>query len=329
MTTSRMCFRWRRCRRGFSFMRWRRRTARRIASSCAWSSKARSMRRRWRRLGARCCGGTPACALRFSATSAWRRCRGGGETRVWRARLAGLTEPSRLELPRPAAGAAGAGEHDVVIAAELAGRLQGFAQSQHVTVNTLVQGAWALLLGRYGGRSEVVFGMTTAGRPGELAGVERMVGLFINTLPRRVAVEDGARVGDWLRGLQGRQAEEQSHGWCSLVDIQHWSEVASGAALFDTLVVFENYPVAASLRDGAAAQAAGLRVTSGRTIEQVHYPLYLAVMPGAAMVLRFGYRRDLFEAEVIERLAGHFFRLLEELVAHPARPGPGRPPPRE
>ncbi len=64
----------------------------------------------------------------------------------WRARLAGLTEPSRLELPRPAAGAAGAGEHDVVIAAELAGRLQGFAQSQHVTVNTLVQGAWALLL---------------------------------------------------------------------------------------------------------------------------------------------------------------------------------------
>ncbi|HJZ03951.1 MAG TPA: amino acid adenylation domain-containing protein, partial [Streptosporangiaceae bacterium] len=228
-----------------------------------------------------------------------------------------------LALPRPAAGADGAaaepGEHDVVVASELAARLQGFAQSQHVTVNTLVQGAWALLLGRYGGCSEVVFGMTTAGRPGELAGVERMVGLFINTLPRRVALDDTAPVGDWLRGLQGRQAEEQQHGWCSLVDIQHWSGIASGAALFDTLVVFENYPVAASLRDGAAARAAGLRVTSGRTIEQVHYPLYLAVMPGGAMVLRFGYRGDLFDAATIERLAGHFVRLLEELVADPAR----------
>jgi amino acid adenylation domain-containing protein len=104
-----------------------------------------------------------------------------------------------------------------------------------------------------------------------------------------------------------------------LVDIQHWSGIGSGAALFDTLVVFENYPVAASLRDGGAARAAGLNVASGRTIEEVHYPLYLAVMPGEAMVLRFGYRRDLFDGPTIERLAGHFVRLLEELVADPAR----------
>ena len=164
----------------------------------------------------------------------------------------------------------------------------------------------------------MVFGMTTAGRPGDLAGIERMVGLCINTLPRRVRPDPAARVADWLGDLQARQAEEQTYAWCTLDDIGRWSGAPAGAALFESVVVFENYPVGASLAGPAVADAPDLTVSAVTSIEQgVHFPLCLVVGPGSRLTFRLAFGRRRVAAEAIERLADDLVRLLTALAADP------------
>jgi non-ribosomal peptide synthetase component F len=237
----------------------------------------------------------------------------------WRERLAGL-ETSCLDL---AAGDSVAspdalGEHCVALSDLSTSRLQAVAQAHRLTMSTMVQGVWALVLARQRPHRDVVFGMTTAGRPGDLAGVERMVGLCINTLPRRVRPDSAARVTDWLGDLQARQAEEQTHAWCRLDDIRRWSGAPAGAALFDSVVVFENYPVSTSLARHADAEAPDLAVSAVTSLEQgVHFPLCLVVGPGSRLTFRLAFARRRFAAEAIERLADDLVRLLTALAADP------------
>ena len=121
-----------------------------------------------------------------------------------------------------------------------------------MTLNTVVQGAWAVLLSRYSGERDVVYGVTVSGRPAELTGVEQMVGLFINTLAVRVKVEWDKEVGEWLEEQQQKQAEMREYEYSPLMKVQGWSEVGSGEALFDTLLVYENYPVEEAVKEEAA-----------------------------------------------------------------------------
>jgi non-ribosomal peptide synthetase component F len=187
-------------------------------------------------------------------------------------------------------------------------------------MNTLVQGAWALALGRHTANGDVVFGMMTAGRPAELPGVERIVGLCINTLPRRVRLDPTARVADWLRDLQARQAEEQSHDGCSLVDIQGWSGAPAGGALFDSVVVFENYPVGTSLAGDASVSQAEIRVTAVASFEEgIHFPLCLVAGPGARMSFRLIFGRQRFDVVAIAQLADDFVNLLTTIAADPEK----------
>src|SRR5262249_45936426 len=123
-------------------------------------------------------------------------------------------------------------------------RLQDWARGERLTGNTIVQGAWAILLGRYSGQPEVVYGATTSGRPVELKGGEEMVGLVITTLPGRVDGTGDWRVADWLRELQKQQAESRQYEYSPLAQVQSWSGVERGTPLFESIVVFENYPVA-------------------------------------------------------------------------------------
>ena len=130
------------------------------------------------------------------------------------------------------------GKGQLLIEAETTGRLRTLARQQQLTLNTLVQGAWALLLSRYSGQPDVLFGSVVSGRPASLSGVEEMVGLFINTLPVRVQVEDEARADAWLRGLQEQQAQMRQYEYTPLVEVQRWSEVEHGTPLFENYVVF-------------------------------------------------------------------------------------------
>ncbi|MBW3654864.1 MAG: amino acid adenylation domain-containing protein, partial [Gemmatimonadetes bacterium] len=244
---------------------------------------------------------------------------GGAAERYWRGVLAGFQAPTPLAVDRAGAGEAGVrfARHDLALEPELTQRLQEFARGRQVTLNTLVQGAWGLLLAHYGGEPDVVFGAIASGRPAGLEGVEEMVGLFINTLPVRMQVPGGATPGAWLAELQRAQAEAREHEAAPLVQVQSWSEVPRGTPLFQSLVVFENYPVE---RAGGGGAGGALRLARGRVVDWTNYPLTLTAVPGPRLTFALGYDQGLFEAETAARMLRHLRRLLEQVARGDDRP---------
>ena len=237
----------------------------------------------------------------------------------WREALRGVRAATPLGIDR--VGAAGVGAEEPFaerrrrLSAATTATLQAWARASQLTLNTVVQGAWAVLLSRYSGQPEVIFGVTVAGRPAELPGVESMVGLFINTLPVRVAVPERAALVPWLKQLQEHQVELRQYEQSPLVQVQGWSNVPRGQPLFESIFVFENYPTDASL----GAREGGLGVRSTRVLEQTNYPLTVIVAPDAELLLRVGYDARRFDADAIERLLGHLQSLLEGIAAEPER----------
>src|SRR5581483_3085972 len=176
----------------------------------------------------------------------------------WRAQLRGFSAPTPLGVDRPGYPQQESSDnyhnYSLLLSATTTAGLQRLAREQQVTLNTLVQGAWALLLARYSGQDDVVFGATVSGRPAGLAGVEEMVGLFINTLPVRVQVCAEQRLIPWLQQLQEQQAEARQYEYSPLTQVQGWSEVPRGQPLFESLLVFENYPISASTAQAQQGQ---------------------------------------------------------------------------
>ncbi|MEY4509249.1 MAG: hypothetical protein RLZZ450_1371, partial [Pseudomonadota bacterium] len=234
--------------------------------------------------------------------------------RFWRARLSNLDEPTYLASSvAPRAREAGRGLLRRELDPEASGRLRAFVQAERITLNTLVEGAWALLLGTYCGKSWVSFGTATSGRPTSLAGSGEMLGLFINTLPSVQRVS-GVRssVGDFLRALQHDAVAAREHEHTPLYTLQRWAG-QPGRALFDTLLVFENYPT-----DAALAQAgAGLSFGKSRGRESTNYPLAVSVNAGASLSFAFEFARADFDDALIDDLAARLVHLLGELAARP------------
>ena len=235
----------------------------------------------------------------------------------WRRTLAGFTAATPLSVLHPARGEgeAGRGIAEVRLTAEQTRALQEAARGQGLTLSTLVQGAWALLLSRYSGEEDVVFGATVSGRPPELPGVEEMVGLFINTLPVRVRVAPELPAREWLAGIQAGAAELREYEHSPLVQVQAWSDVPAGRPLFESNVVFENLPVEAAVGSGLA----GLRVRSHTSVDRSNYPLALLALPGERLGVQLRYDHARVEADAAERMAGHLAALLEALAAAPER----------
>ncbi|WP_243672453.1 condensation domain-containing protein, partial [Paraburkholderia kirstenboschensis] len=191
----------------------------------------------------------------------------------------------------------------------LVARLHATARRHEVTLNTLMQGAWAVLLARYGHRREVAYGTTFAGRPAHLPGVERMLGLFINTLPVRIDADASEDLGAWLRKLQGELTELRHYEHTPLARVQQWTG-RSGDALFDSIVVFENYPVDAA-RDGDAS----LKVESVDSVDPTHYPLALAIIPrGRALSLEWAWNGERIDRETVKRIALQYEAILEQMA---------------
>ena len=257
----------------------------------------------------------PTPAAQYGDYIAWLHAQDGaaGE-RFWRERLKSFEEPTLL------ATACHAGYREEPLR-ELHSRLdsaplQRFAQAQRVTLNTLVQGAWALLLQRYCGQRSVTFGATVAGRPATLPGAEESLGLFINTLPILQAPDDAQRVGDWLRELQAFNLDVREFEHTPLYDIQRWAG-RGGQALFDSLIVFENFPMDAALSSPGDGD---LRILGHRPVDGTNYALALVASAGEQLDVRYTYRADRFSASQVEQLRGHFERLLLALVEDAERP---------
>ncbi|UED85078.1 non-ribosomal peptide synthetase [Streptomyces profundus] len=235
---------------------------------------------------------------------------------AWRQVLDGVTEPTLL-APSGAGRAARAPEQlSVELPHELYSRLQETARARGVTLNTVLQAAWAVLLGRLTGRDDVVFGATVAGRPPEVRGVESMIGLFINTLPVRVRLNGEEPLADLLTRLQGQQAELLQHQHLRLTDVQALTGLPE---LFDTLLVFENFPVDGdSLSENASTST--LQVTGLTGEDSTHYPLTLMVMPARELTLRIGYRPDLIPEDEARLLPDRLTQILTTLTEAPSTP---------
>jgi amino acid adenylation domain-containing protein/non-ribosomal peptide synthase protein (TIGR01720 family) len=232
----------------------------------------------------------------------------------WRQTLAGFTAATPLPA-EPARPAEGSGSRSAALSEAATEALAALARDRRLTLNTLAQGVWALLLGRLAGVDDVVFGITLSGRPPELAGVERMVGLFLNTVPLRARLPWREPLSAWLARLHEEQAGRLGHAHTPLPAIRRWSEVPPGRPLFETLLVFENYPVSAAGEGAGSLRLGGLEME-----ERSNYPLALAVIPGSRLALRAYYDRARFEEEAAERLLGHLEALLGALAAEPEAP---------
>jgi amino acid adenylation domain-containing protein/non-ribosomal peptide synthase protein (TIGR01720 family) len=232
----------------------------------------------------------------------------------WRSVLAGFDAPVAVPYDRPPTQAHRTESSAAVRTDVDAGPLRAAAQRAGLTVNTVVQGAWALLLSRWAGTDDVVFGSTTSGRPAELPGVESMVGMFINTVPTRVAVDQRRPAGPWLRELQAAQSEARRHDFLALTRVQSHADLAPGAALFDSVVVFENYP----FEDASTSE--GLRLAGVSTIDTTNLPLTLSVHLDARVHFELAYDPALLDAATADRVAGWLRVLVTGLVEDLTRP---------
>ncbi|MDB9527371.1 condensation domain-containing protein, partial [Oscillatoria sp. CS-180] len=238
----------------------------------------------------------------------------------WQKALAGFTAPTPLGIDRRTSASSQPDNRDrwLTLSQTTTASINAFAQRHHLTLNTLLQGAWALLLSRYSNTSEVIFGATVSGRPPTLPGAESIVGLFINTVPVRLSLPSEMPLLPWLKQIQDHQRDRETYAYSTLTDIQSWSHVPSGVPLFESLLVFENYPV--SLTAALADDKSGLTIREGQGFEQTNYPLALFVIPGETLSMRVAYDRDRFSDTTIHRFLGHLKTILQGMVADPNQP---------
>ncbi|EJM23964.1 non-ribosomal peptide synthase/amino acid adenylation enzyme [Pseudomonas sp. GM21] len=232
----------------------------------------------------------------------------------WKAALAPLEAPTLLaEALRPPVGVEGCGEYRIALDCRATQRLADFARQEKVTLNTVLQAAWSVLLHRYTGQDCVVFGATVAGRSAPLPGIEEQLGLFINTLPLVCVMRPDCTISQWLSELQGLNLAMREFEHVPLYDIQGWAG-QQGSALFDSLLVFENFPVAEALKQGAPA---GLSFGNLHNHERTHYPLTLGIELGESLSLEFSYDTARFSAAQVAELSANLQHLLMRLVAQP------------
>ncbi|MCK1637528.1 amino acid adenylation domain-containing protein [Bradyrhizobium sp. 157] len=265
-------------------------------------------------------GALPAVQGSYRDYIAWLQGRDhAGAEKFWRDALAGLEAPTLLANAPVTNKASGEGHASIALSAnpELTERLKAFAKRERVTLNTLVQAAWAQLLRRHSGQAAVCFGVTVSGRPADLSGSEEMVGLFINTLPIVDVPSPQVRVSEWLRQLQEQNLALREHGWTPLYEIQRLAGQA-GQAPFDSILVFENYPIDEALRRTGES---GPRLGRVQHVTPTNYALAVAVFAGSERLdLEFNYDRARFDDVAIRRLRDILHGLLERIAANAERP---------
>lgn len=240
----------------------------------------------------------------------------------WRRVLQGFNAPTPLHearAPRAATDAEGLTDARLVhmSPASLAA-LKSLAHQHRLTLNTLMQGAWALLLGHLSGERDVVFGATVSGRPATLAGVETIIGPFINTLPVRVRLPPDDSLVEWLKNLQEQQFEQRAFEHSPLVQIQEWSEVPRGVPLFESNLVFQNTPsdLASVAREGGGRRLKfeNVRLHEGRT----NYALSLDIEPGGAgLAINASYSLQRFSAAAVAGILDNLQALLTAFITRP------------
>ena len=242
------------------------------------------------------------------------------EEPFWRTYLDGFSGPVSLPLAKPPRAALEGqptrGEKRAKLSEPITTALRTLAEQHKVSLNTLVQGAWSLVLSRCTQERDIVFGCVRACRRSTVEGAEGIVGTFINTLPFRARVDEDLGLAEWLGQLRASQRAIGPNEHAALADIQRWSRVAVGAQMFDSILVFDN-----ALLDTHVKSLPGN--WSGRSFElfeQTIYPLTLYAYAEPGLDFKLAYERALISDSAAARLVACLATLLEEFAANPQRP---------
>jgi non-ribosomal peptide synthase protein (TIGR01720 family) len=229
----------------------------------------------------------------------------------WRRMLKDFSTPTSImpkldiaSLPRDESGYS---EQRLLFSPASTVSLLSLARQHRLTMNTIVMGAWALLLSRHTGKDDVLFGVVTSGRPPELDGVESMVGLFVNTLPMRIRVPRSQSISSWLKEIQQQQLEIRKYEYSRLAEVQQWSGVARGEQLFESIFAFENAPV-------NTHETSGIEISLAAAFEKTSYPLTILAVVDRQLVVRVLYDDLRIDNAAVTRVLGHFESLLENMA---------------
>jgi natural product biosynthesis luciferase-like monooxygenase protein len=229
----------------------------------------------------------------------------------WREALGGFRAPTPLPVSKT--GQQGRGHQPLRLSAETTAKLQSLAAEHGFTLNTMVQGAWGLLLSRYSGEDDVVFGATRACRRSAPIDAANAVGVFINTLPVRVNTAGNPALLPWLRQLRESQVQVRDFEHTPLASVLEWSEVEAGKPLFDSIVVFDGETLTTAMRRMGPAW----KKREFELIEQTNFPLTLYGYGEREMSFKLAYDREAFDDAAIARLMAHFGTLLEQMAERP------------
>lgn len=242
----------------------------------------------------------------------------GQAERFWRRQLAGIDGPTPLPTDRclgaTQQGISSAGAWSIELDAPLCDALDSLAKRSRITLSTLVQGAWGILLSRYSGRRSVLFGVLVSGRPPALEGVESIVDMFLNTVPYRAEVDPGQPLDEWLKGLREQQVELTQYEYSPLMLVQQWSGMPRGVALFDSIVARKD--TTGQRREG---QSRGSRRERAQTTFQQNYALLLNLRARDGIELKMTYDSARFDSQDVVRFMHQLARILESMVAEPNR----------
>ena len=244
----------------------------------------------------------------------------------WLDRLAGVDRPTVIgksaQLGLSASSQEMHAEARLDLGEELTERLLAYGRANHLTLNSLVQGVWAVVVAGFSGQEDVCFGITITHRPVGLAGVEHIVGIFINTLPMRVQLDADQPIGRWLHHVQRTQVAARSHDHYPLPLIQQRTDLPSGQPLFESLLIFENFP-----RGSGWTGRGGVQVRQERYVGWTNYPFAIEAMPEEQLFFQVKYDLAFFDPESVDRILAAFrdvltavaeggSELVGELTAH-------------
>jgi amino acid adenylation domain-containing protein len=235
----------------------------------------------------------------------------------WRQTLKGFSTPTPLAIDyAPGAEAeieTHQGAHEIKLSADITSALRTLVQQNQLTLNTIVQGAWALLLNRYSGEADIVFGVVRGTRQSTIEGAEAMIGLFLNTLPLRVFVKLEQSLIPWLKEVRSQWMAMRSHEHTPLANVQAWSEVPRGGALFQSTLMFENYHLDTELRKLGGAWAN----RRFRLFLQTNYLFNVAAYDGTNLRLRLDFDHRRVDGVTARRMLKHLQTIIESMAAKP------------
>ncbi|HMQ70356.1 MAG TPA: amino acid adenylation domain-containing protein, partial [Ignavibacteria bacterium] len=238
------------------------------------------------------------------------------QEKYWREYMRGVEESTLLPfIGSTSDRTKGVGEYGNILLKldkETTSKAENYAQSHRITLNTLIQGVWSYLLHAYTGNKDITFGVIVSGRPDDFQGIEQRVGLYINTLPLHSILEKGKRTESWLQDIQKDQVSSRQYQYTPLQEIQSWTGVSGD--LFDSILVFENYPVS----DIIMSQEWTLKIDDVKMKDQTNYPMTVLVGGVQEINVNFNYNKEILKDEFASEIREHFENVLMQIISNEA-----------